>query len=290
MKQKPEKKYPVLKAILKLIVTLAALYFVYTRIDLKAIGAILQSMSFWPVPLAVIAFILSKVISAWRLNYFLEASGIHIKQGYNLRLYLLGMFYNLSLPGGIGGDGYKIWLLNKRTGAGLLTTFRAILMDRINGILFLVILALLFVLFKPTDQIPLYLPWVAIPGVLLLYFVGSLIFFPVFNPVVLKGSGLSLIVQVLQIICVWFILISLGIEGEQTAYLLIFLISSVIAAIPVTIGGAGAREVAFVFGAQYFSLDINTSVAISVLFYLITVLVSLTGSYFMIRPGDLKPE
>jgi glycosyltransferase 2 family protein len=290
MKQRPEKKYPVLKAVIKLIITLAALYFVYTRIDLKAIGAILQSMSFWPIPLAVIAFILSKVISAYRLNYFLSASGIYIEQGYNLRLYLLGMFYNLSLPGGIGGDGYKIWLLNKRTGAGILNTFRAILMDRINGILFLVILALLFAIFKPTGQIPGYLPLIAIPAVLVLYLVVSLIFFPVFNYVLLKGSGLSLIVQVLQVICVWFILISLQIEEGQMAYLLIFLISSVIAAIPITIGGAGAREIAFVFGAQYFSLDINTSVAISLLFYLITVLVSLTGSFYMVRPGDLKPE
>jgi hypothetical protein len=36
--------------------------------------------------------------------------GLKLNPKYNLRLYFLGLFYNVLLPGGIGGDGYKIFM------------------------------------------------------------------------------------------------------------------------------------------------------------------------------------
>jgi uncharacterized membrane protein YbhN (UPF0104 family) len=77
--------------------------------------------------------------------------------------------------------------------------------------------------------------------------------------------------------CVVALIYGLGIHQEYLPYLVIFLVSSVAAIIPITVGGLGLRELVFLYGAQLFGLNQEISVAISMLFFLITVLSSLIG-------------
>ncbi len=78
-----------------------------------------------------------------RLNIYFSAIDLKLKEKTNLQLYLLGMFYNLFLPGGIGGDGYKIYLLQKNYQTGTKRILGAVLSDRISGMVALVVLALI---------------------------------------------------------------------------------------------------------------------------------------------------
>src|SRR5690606_19345065 len=84
--------------------------------------------------LALITFVLSQIISASRLNTFFKGIGLKISEVYNFKVYLLGMFYNLFLPGGIGGDGYKIFLLRKKFKVRGRILFQAIFFDRLSGL------------------------------------------------------------------------------------------------------------------------------------------------------------
>jgi glycosyltransferase 2 family protein len=59
--------------------------------------------------------------------------------------------------------------------------------------------------------------------------------------------------------------------------------------LPLTIGGLGIRELVFMEGASYFSLEIESSVVISLLFYLITLVVSAAGVWFIFN-DPLKKE
>src|SRR5262249_46298780 len=94
-----------------------------------------------------------------------------------------------------------------------------------------------------------------------------------FNPTLILG----LVVQVLQIVCIWFLMLSIGINHSFNAFQLIFLLSSIVAILPFTIGGLGAREIVFLLGATQFCFATSEAVYISLLFYLITVFVSLIG-------------
>ena len=58
--------------------------------------------------------------------------------------------------------------------------------------------------------------------------------------------------------------------------------------LPITIGGIGSREITFLFGAELMQLDIHQSIALSLLFYVITALVSLFGIYFSLNEKALK--
>ena len=105
-------------------------------------------------------------------------------------------------------------------------------------------------------------------------------FFPDYAPTLGRTTFQSLGVQVLQCASIWALLRATSAPGPPEAYQFVFLISSVVATIPFTIGGAGARELTFLAGAQYFGLPADAAVAVSLLFYGITALVSLTGAYY----------
>lgn len=274
------------KFVLKLLVSGLALYLVFTRIDLAEIGKVLrQSRWPWLLP-AVLFFLLSQYLSAIRLNVFLHRLGIPLTHRYNFKLYLLGMYYNLFLPGGIGGDGYKVYLLNRLFRKGVRPLVSALLLDRLVGLVALGALAVLF--FYLTGIEAPYGKWYG--GVLPL---GGLVFygllrrwFPRWLPDMPAAIGWSFAVQLAQVLSACFLLLGLGQEGSFLGYLCLFLLSSIAAAVPFTIGGAGARELTFLFGAPFFGLEQAPAVTLSLLFYLLTVLVSLSGGYFTFRhPG-----
>jgi hypothetical protein len=100
----------------------------------------------------------------------------------------------------------------------------------------------------------------------------------------------SLAVQILQVISAVFILFAIDTFDHITAYVFLFLVSSIVAALPITIGGIGSREITFLFGANILLLDINQSIALSLLFYVITLVVSIAGIYFSLNPGAMKIE
>src|SRR5688572_2789467 len=130
--------------ILKITVTLLCLYFVYRKIDLQQLQKELKDINVFYLFPALLFFIISKIISSFRLNTFFRETGIVLKENINLKLYWLGMFYNLFLPGGIGGDGYKIYLLQKYFKVNVKKIIAAVFIDRVSGVLVLTSSALLF--------------------------------------------------------------------------------------------------------------------------------------------------
>ena len=63
---------------------------------------------------------------------------------------------------------------------------------------------------------------------------------------------------------------------------------SIVAVVPLTLGGIGSREVTFFYGAKFLGLDQNVSVGVSVLFFLITALVSLIGAWYHFKKIKLE--
>lgn len=189
------------------------------------------------------------------------------------------MFYNIFLPGGVGGDAYKVILLNKRYQYSVKLLSAAVLLDRISGVVGIGILSAVYyyIVFKGGNY-SLWLLISGVPAMIIYYFIVKK-FFPSFMPSFWSTFWLGVTVQALQVICVYCIMAALHLQLHQTEYILIFLISSLVAVLPFTIGGLGAREIVFIWGSKQFLLNQSESIAISLLFYLITVLISLIGMY-----------
>lgn len=274
-----------LKLLLKVGLTVAALYIVGRKIDLPETKQILfRANAVWLFA-ALLLFNASKVLSAVRLNRFFKSIGLQLTQAYNLQLYYVGMFYNLFLPGGIGGDGYKVYLLNQKYNIGIKPLLAATLLDRLSGMVALLFLAglLSFVGAVYTQaKLPNYWHYLAI--------IGQIILLPLFYLVVkywfklfyadLHTTNLQAFgVQLLQLLCCYCILCSLDIRNGTVFYLFLFLLSSVVAVLPFTIGGVGARELVMIFGYTYLPINTNSAVAFSLLFFLITAISSFAGAF-----------
>ena len=273
------------KVLLKLSITFAALWYVFSRIELKQVMEIMTQSNFLYLAGALILFVLSKMVSSFRLNRYLGAIEIHLSEKANMKLYLLGMYYNLFLPGGIGGDGYKIYLLNKRYDVSTRKIFWAVMMDRIIGVLALFCMAVILFCFVPGMGKYAWFAWMLVPLAVLFTFLVSRHFFPYLLSVFGITNLQSLLVQLLQLLSALLILLSLKVPGNLETYLFIFLLSSIVAVLPLTIGGIGSREFTFMLGAQWLGLDLNLSIALSLLFYLITAFTSFWGIIYSIGPA-----
>jgi len=96
------------------------------------------------------------------------------------------------------------------------------------------------------------------------------------------------LVQLAQLVSVLFILNSLSVSLDTIEYLFVFLVSSIVSVIPLTIGGIGSREVTFLYGAEWLGLDASTSIGISFTFFLITALTSVFGVIYHFKKPKLE--
>lgn len=284
------KRNKVLTTLLKLIISVALVYFIFSKIDLSAILFNLKRSNPYFLLLALGFFTLSKLISAFRLNLYFHNIGVLLTQKSNLQLYFLGMFYNLFLPGGIGGDAYKGYLIRKRFQVSTKKVVSVLVLDRLSGLtlLFLYACFLLALLENENLESIRFLFILAIPFTVTFFWLLNKYFFSYVLNVFWKSLAYSALIQIAQLVAVWCIMKALGIELNQIAYLLIFLISSIVSVLPITIGGIGSREVAFFYGATFLKLNENISVSISVIFFLITAVISLIGIWYHFKKISLK--
>lgn len=276
--------------VLKLVVSGLLIYFIASKIDVNEIANTLKTSNPIYLFLALVFFIVSKVLAAFRLNLYFHQLNILLTHASNLKLYFLGMFYNLFLPGGIGGDAYKGYAIKKKFDVGTKKVVTVLVLDRLSGLLLLFLYACSLLLFVEHETMMALKPFflIGIPLSVFVFWLLNKRFFPYVRTVFWKSLAYSALVQLAQLISVWCILKSLGIELHQIAYLVIFLISSIVSVIPLTIGGIGSREATFFYGASLLGLDENISVGISVIFFLITALVSLSGLWYHFKKIDLE--
>jgi len=276
--------------VLKITVSLILVYFVFTKINLTDVLAVIKRADSVFLILAILFFVLSKVIAAFRLNLYFHQLNIPLAQKSNLQLYLLGMFYNLFLPGGIGGDAYKGYLIKKKFGLATKRVVAVLVLDRLSGMLLLTVYACVLALTIKNgilaDFRMLFVLGI-ITGLAIFWFLNKR-FFVYVLPVYWKSIGYSALVQLAQLASAFFILNALNIDTDILAYLFIFLVSSIVSILPLTIGGIGSREVTFFYGAMWLALDQNVSVSISMVFFLITAMVSLCGIVYHFKKPELN--
>lgn len=272
-----------LKFTFKLSLTIAALAFVIYKVDFNQVLKILIQSDWWYLFPALLFFVISKMMASFRLNNYFRNIKILISNKSNLKLYWLGMFYNLFLPGGIGGDAYKIYILQKKFEVGANKIFHAVLLDRISGLSALVSLALILTIFLPIQNYLILIFYSTLPLMVFLFYCLIKWFFNVFIYSFVITTFLSIIVQISQIVSVFFILKALKIESSEEIYLFIFLLSSVVATIPFTVGGVGARELTFLYAAYWFNIETEPAISLSFIFFIITALTSLYGIRYSIE-------
>ena len=275
----------------------------------------------------VYGIVVISAVTRWKI--LLSVQGIHIAWTRIASLFMIGLLFNPFLPGGTGGDVAKIFYLLKETPEKKPAALLAVLMDRLTGLFGLILIAgtVMAIRYEWLTKPAGVAHWLLVIGVI---FGGSLAFILASFAVTSLGlvhklpermplrdklvdisvaynqygrawrtSLLALALCVPVHLCSFTLFYCVGRAFAESAsrgslmdYWGIMPIVGTIAALPISIGGTGPREMVFIdlLGGL---CGITPSVAklISLTGYFVLILWSLAGGivYLFYRPTEHAP-
>lgn len=288
---------PKLSFLLRILVSLflLALLLWLARENFDKIRQQLSSVNIFFFALAFLLFISSIVLMSWRLKVVLAAQGGFFSIRDVFSLSLIGCFFTNFMPTSVGGDLVKGYLISQKIKSKI-SSYTSVFVDRLIGLFSLALIASIATLIMRKEIEHRFIFWSV--GLLLLFCMIFVLF--LFNRKLLKkigGSlGLARLLRVLKVdslvkrtydamniytnhrakILQAFILSSTAqLLGFSVIYLLstsleanihfgevllVMPVISILCMLPLTLGGLGLREGAFVF---FFSPKIGDAAALS---------------------------
>lgn len=284
---KKNKALEIAKNTFKVIVTFGALYWLYKNFKFDEFKQSLLSANYFYLFLAFVAYIISQLIASSRLNSFFKTIHLKLSEVYNIKLYWLGLLFNFFLPGGVGGDAYKVFFLKKKYDVSAQKLLSAVFFDRLSGLWAMAIFSAAFIVFMPRFAIPNYITIGAVVVGTVSYLYILYLFFRPFAMRFLQTHIKALGVQGFQILTAILILLALNHSDKFSPHLLIFLLSSVVAIIPSILGAIGIRDNAAIELATYLGVNAQLAGSITLIFYFISLITALPGLYLTFRPKGL---
>lgn len=271
--------------IFKISISILLLYFVFKEVPFDEVWTLVKDSKPLYLILGLMTFTFSQILSSHRLLKFFHTNEFLLTSQSNWKLYLVGMFYNFFIPGGIGGDAYKVYTLNKKFGWNLKKLTASVFCDRLSGLLAICFLILLL----SGKFLPGYWWILVLPALPIAYFFTRFVwnrlfgsFASIFNLALFYSLG----VQSLQLLSIFFILNSFATVESVWIYFMVFLLSSILSLI--SFSGIGVREWLFMQAANYYTFDAGISVSTAMLFSIMTAMVSLVGLVYQLTNFSIK--
>lgn len=227
------------------------------------------------VSIALLYVLLSYVFGIKRWQILSQMLGINARLSRFTNLHFLGLFYNNLLPSGMAGDLVKAHYLTDRQHVH--KSLLSVVLDRYVGLLVMLIVASVVALFQPHDSTHLKLSY-AIWGILTAFIVGggmALLFTDILAnflvkyhkpslaeklremselmwgflknyPVVGITFVLSVVSQAFGILAAYELSLSVGAIANPAAMFIVVPLVLLISALPISVGGLGTREAAFI--------------------------------------------
>lgn len=288
----------------KLIVSLALIAWVLKGIDTAEVTVKLSQARWTWLALTMAFFVVVLMLGTARWQLVLRGLGVPLGIGTTLRFFLIGMFFNQTLPSSIGGDATRVFYL-WRAGTDAQTALNSVLLDRILGLSILVIVTTLV---APTLLANLNSPLAAKGLVLVLAgsWTAIVMLFLFDNPYTRRFQHLRLIDFAVTLsrdavdICrqraviAPAVLISVAIHGATIAIawcldralggagiILVYVIAVtptiLLISIPVSIAGWGVREQIMVVLLGAFGIGAAHAVSVSILFGILLLIGGIPG-------------
>ena len=277
---------------IKLTISIALIYYIFfVKLHIFDIFSHYKNANWAYIIIAVILYVISQALSVFRLDYYFKDINLDLSYKSNARLYFLGMFYNTFVPGGIGGDAYKVYVLNKNYKISLKEISQAVFLDKIIGLCAMLLIIIFLVFFSNlTDY-----PWVqygslivSISGFILIpYILGR--FFPIHKKTFYNSMIYSIVLQLIQVGMLYFVLEGLNIHPDNfSIYLLIFLVSGILSII--SFSGFGIREAVFMYAAHRFNFDETLATSAAFIFSIITISISFIGIIYLFKGVKIEEK
>lgn len=278
--------------VVKILCSAGALYLLFYQMDMARLLNLFRAAQWGWVLIAFLVLNLAQLASALRMRFYFLAEKKDISTRYSIILYYVGMLFNLVLPGGIGGDGYKAYILKRDLKFPVRSSIRLMISNRANGLLFLVLIGLGFGFLSQTlrELLPYAHASLLLAAILTLFSYSKLAKLLLKEKVEtqLQAGVYSFAVQALVAICAACLFQALYMSypwsehGHAPDYLMLFMISSFVSVLPISVGGIGLRELTFFYGTQFLGLNPEAGVAVALLYFVVNACASLIGLFFFI--------
>ncbi len=269
--------------------------------------------------LSIVLYLAGQCLSAWRWQRLLFATTPNNAEPVSLReclrIYFIGMFWNLWMPTSIGGDAVRSYLAGQRIGNLAIAT-TSVLFDRFLGFLALMIVCFVGLGISSTDavsteaqELAQRVLWIALACALLAVVLLTILLrsgkadeeakgmrgklaklqsllavyvVPQQRKVLLSAIFLSFGMQFLQILVAIMLARGVGLEGTPRTFVWVTPALGLASVIPLGIAGLGVREAAAVALLKPLGFSVGTIVAWSLLWQATVWLSSLPGGLLSI--------
>lgn len=282
---------------MRIAVSLGLIIWLFSRFDIQGVWHAFERLPIFIWIAATGILLVAQVLSSLRWRVISKALDFQGTWSTYLGFYFVGMFFNLFLPTGIGGDVFKIHFLSRGIGRKLAATL-TVLGDRFFGLVTMVMIGAFIILIQPDLLSKPFDDALMITGGAL--FMGLLSMPAIYNW--LKRTNLSILdaipnsVTQLQkpkalcpILGLSFALQAMGMgavallgEGMDihvplAFYFAILPIVNIMTMLPVTFSGIGIREGAMVYFLGLKGIAPEPALALGLLVFSTQVAVSLVG-------------
>lgn len=308
----PKRRWTFLRVALGLGLLAAVLLFV----DTDAIVRILSGAAIGITLIALALFVAERVFAAVRWRMLIAGIGEAPPLGRFVSLIFSSTFLAFFLPGGVGGEIFRIYGLTR----GAISIGRAVASVFVERVLALVALGMMIL--WGLAAAPFTPPTAVLQAVILSFaaiaFACAVIFsrrvrrivdrllvhprlakirgfseklyesFDIFlthKMLLATGFLFAIFFQLLRVVAVWVSALALGFDLPFELFLYAVPIVNLITQIPISIGGLGVREATYAALFGLAGIPAESAVALSLLTYALSVLAVTPGAYVIARRG-----
>lgn len=306
--------------ILRIVISVSLIVFlVKTQIkDFPTIIEILKSSNKILLLLSLLTHVFGIWITAFRWRTLLDTQNVKLSTGALSVTVLIGFFFNNFLPTSIGGDVFRTYDASKKGKIPLGTSASVIIVERFSGVVSASVFAIvaLFLGFTAIGNQPIIIP------IVIFFIISVIIAIIIINPsafgvrrlfnrfkflrkikeklsnifntfasfkkhkvVLLKVLIYSFLLQFAVVLNYYLAALALGIDLGLAAFIFIVPVVSIIAMIPISIGGIGLRENSLVFIMVALGVVSEEAALCSLLLLLMLILVGMVGGIvYIVRP------
>jgi hypothetical protein len=319
-----------LNFIFRVAISLSIVVYIFYKIDFFVIADVVFAVNKQWLALAFIIFGLAFIAAAFRWQYILNAQSIVINAVSIIKLTFIGAFFNAFFLGSTGGDVAKLGYIFKQFPKKKSKAIAAAIIDRALGLSTLLVLALILSMFKieafiqqaetriimlsiaamlsiifasafflmlvPVDKIPSCIKswWKKLP-----YQENFSLFLSTFRQFERARKNITLatlcsaVVQILVFTSAYCLAKAVNISVGFIDLAIIVALVTCIISLPISIGGHGLREGAFLFMFSFFSMigsaeafEREVILVFAVLYFLLSLGWSMLGGivYLLFKP------
>lgn len=314
------------KQVLKVLISVILLGFLLHYTGLENTLARLSEANLWYIPVGIVVYLISQLISAYRWQFLSGALGFKLSLREFYDYYLIGMFFNLFLPGAIGGDMLRLFYLAKSTGRKKREALLTLLAERGVGLVALLLLTSAVCLLPALQGVSLALPiqlpffntlhfdlrlllfslslfmivgyislWAVPQGRLIerfpkLSLLGQAKVYWANLPLLFKSVSISLFVHGMMVLMHLLIANALGVWVDPLYMTVVYGVVSLASVLPIAFNGFGVREGAYLLLLTKTGLTPETAMAFAFYWVIISTCTSLIGGLVLVKGHYKTPS